>query len=53
MPEIDIFLWVSGIIIAVLLAFLTGKRVTKKQSQNAKSEKGSSIIQSGRDTKIK
>lgn len=50
---INVVLWAVGILIAVLLAFLGVKRVTRKKSQTANAKANSTIIQSGRDTRLK
>lgn len=49
----ELLLWVGGVIISVLLAFLAGKWVINRRSQSAKASAGSTIIQSGRDSNLK
>ncbi|MFK4259109.1 hypothetical protein [Agrobacterium tumefaciens] len=49
----NVILWAAGIVISIALAFLGGRFILKKNSQNARSAGQSTIIQSGRDTKIK
>ncbi len=53
MENMDVFLWVAGVVISILLAFVAGKWVINRRSQSANASKGSTIIQSGRDTKLK
>lgn len=48
----DLALWAIGILISVLLAFVGGRWVIKRRSQNAKASGSSTIIQSGRDTRL-
>lgn len=53
MENVDMLLWAVGVLISIALAFVAGKWVINRSSQNAKASKGSTIIQSGRDTKLK
>ena len=46
-------LWGLGILISILLAFLAVKKINKSRKQIAKADSGSTVIQSGRDTRIK
>lgn len=49
----DLFLWLAGIVVAIVLAFLGGKVVkTRMTKQTQKTGDHSVAIQSGRDTKI-
>ncbi|MDR6904267.1 beta-lactamase regulating signal transducer with metallopeptidase domain [Rhizobium miluonense] len=53
MSTLDVVLWAVGILISVLLAFLAVKRIRKSQKQSVRAGKGSTVIQSGRDTNIR
>lgn len=50
--DADTLKWAIGVLVTLIVGFFAVKKVIKSRTQTARADRGSTVIQSGRDTKI-